>query len=204
MKDKILSGLKQAFSSKYGVSDEVLQGYANSLAATGLVTDENLATVIQGQEPALRAYQTNFDRERKKSSDLEKELKELKEKKVETPSKEEKAPLTAEDIAKVVSEVVKPFSDKLTQLETQTAAEKRNAEILGKAKEHGVPEIMVSRFNIPSDANLDDYMKNVKQDLANIGFKDVKPESGNEVKESEAIAGMIGEGTKKIVESKKE
>ena len=57
MKDKIFQSLKQTFSSKYGVSDEVLQGYAESLATTGLINEDNLATVIQGQEAALKAFQ---------------------------------------------------------------------------------------------------------------------------------------------------
>ena len=41
MKEKIFNALKQEYKA-LGLSDEILQGHANALAAIGLVTDENL------------------------------------------------------------------------------------------------------------------------------------------------------------------
>ena len=49
MKEKIYNQLKQEYA-RLGLSDELLQSVAASLEATGLVTDENLATVVKGQE----------------------------------------------------------------------------------------------------------------------------------------------------------
>lgn len=61
MKEKIFNQLKQDFS-KLGLSDEILQSVASSLDAMGLITDDNLATIVKGQESMLKSYQSNFDR----------------------------------------------------------------------------------------------------------------------------------------------
>ena len=45
MKEKIFNALKQEYKA-LGLSDEILQGHANALAAIGLVTDENLSAVV--------------------------------------------------------------------------------------------------------------------------------------------------------------
>lgn len=205
MKDKIFQALKQTYSAKYGVGDEILQGIAESLANTGLITDANLATVVQGQETQLRAHQSRFDRVNTENLNYKKQIDELTKK----PTEDTPKALTAEEIAKIAAtaaaEAVKPLGDKLTTLETQTVAEKRNADIMSKAKEYSIPESFVNKFNIPTDVNLDTYFKGVQQEFVNIGFSGVKtPEGGvGIVKENEAIANMITEDTKKIVESKK-
>ena len=77
---------------------------------------------------------------------------------------------------------------------------------MAKAKEYGIPETFAKRYAIPDDADLDTYFKDVKQEFANIGFSGVTPPESAEQKiekENESIAGMISEGTKTIVESKK-
>ena len=77
MKEKIYNQLKQEFS-KLGLSDELLQSVAASLDSTGLVTDENLATVVKGQENMLKSYQSNLDKLRTEGAGFKKELEELK------------------------------------------------------------------------------------------------------------------------------
>lgn len=210
MKEKIFQSLKQTFSSKYGVSDEVLQGYAESLAATGLVNDENLATVIQGQESALRAFQKNFDRVRKEGSDYKKELDELKAKdgkpEVKPEEKTEEKPDLAKLVVDAVNAAVKPLSDKLTMIETEKEQATRQEQILAKAKEYGVPESQAKRYSIPNDVDLDTYFKDAAQELKNEGFAGVvPPESGDSTTKSDddAIAELIGKGTKEIVEQSK-
>ncbi len=60
-------------------------------------------------------------------------------------------------------------------------------------------------LKVTDDADLDVFMKDAKQTFVNAGFAEVKsPEIGGDDKtESEAIAGMISEGTKTIVEQNK-
>lgn len=77
MKEKIFNQLKQDFS-KLGLSDEILQSVASSLDAMGLITDDNLATIVKGQEGMLKSYQSNFDRLRTEGATYKKELEEMK------------------------------------------------------------------------------------------------------------------------------
>jgi len=60
MKDKIFNALKTEFKN-LGFSEKALQGQANSLAATGLITDENLDAIVKGQKEALSAFQSEID-----------------------------------------------------------------------------------------------------------------------------------------------
>ena len=61
MKEKIFQALKLAYSN-LGLSDEILQGQADALSASGLVTDDNLATVVQGQKAFLTSLQSGIDK----------------------------------------------------------------------------------------------------------------------------------------------
>lgn len=204
MKTKIFNALKQAYSS-LGLSDEVLSSQADSLASMGFVTDENLATVVQGQSTFLKTLQSGIDR--RVTDAVAKAKQERTDPKPTDPKQEEKhGGLSKEEIAAIVSETIKPFADKLTGFEAQTQAQKRQAEVIAKAKEAGIPDSFVSRLAIPDDANLDEYFKGVKQDFTNIGFQVTTPPDqgkGSPEKEGEAIASLIDQGTKEIVESKK-
>ena len=108
--------------------------------------------------------------------------------------------------AQAVSAAVKPLSDELAQFKAEKSQAIRQEQILAKAKEYGIPETFAKRYAISDDADLDTYFKDVKQEFANIGFSGVTPPESAEQKiekENESIAGMISEGTKTIVESKK-
>lgn len=110
-------------------------------------------------------------------------------------------------IANAVSAAVKPLSEKLTQFEAGKAAQERSAQIQAKAKEYGIPENFVPMLKIADDADLDTFMKDAKQSFANIGFQGVTPPEAAETKvekENDAIAKMISDGTKQIVEQKKD
>ena len=60
MKDKILAKLKQVYSH-LGLGDAILSGQAESLAISGLVTDENLDAVIEAQKAFLEGLQKSND-----------------------------------------------------------------------------------------------------------------------------------------------
>ena len=77
MKDKIFQQLKQKYSN-LGLAEEVLKSVAESLEATGIVTDENLETVVAGQGVMLKSYQSSIDKVRTEGANWKKELDELK------------------------------------------------------------------------------------------------------------------------------
>ena len=61
MKTKIFQALKQEYP-QLGLGDEVLQARAEALAATGLVTDDNLKAVVASQKANLEALQKSNDK----------------------------------------------------------------------------------------------------------------------------------------------
>lgn len=208
MKGKILVALKTKYKT-FGFGDKAFDGVADYLSKT--VTEESqIETAISRVEGLLKAFQGDIDTVRNEKSGLQKQLDELKTK-IENPNPnpdpkpEDKADM-ATIIANAVSAAVKPLSGKLAQFETEKSQATRQEQVMAKAKEYGIPETFAKRYAIPDDADLDTYFKDVKQELANIGFSGVNPPESAEVKiekEAESIANMISEGTKTIVESKK-
>lgn len=208
MKGKILVALKTKYKT-FGFGDKAFDGVADYLSKT--VTEESqIETAISGVEGLLKAFQGDIDTVRNEKSGLQKQLDELKTK-IENPNPnpdpkpEDKADM-ATIIANAVSAAVKPLSDELAQFKAEKSQTTRQEQVMAKAKEYGIPETFAKRYAIPDDADLDTYFKDVKQELANIGFSGVNPPESAEVKiekEAESIANMISEGTKTIVESKK-
>lgn len=216
--EEIIQALKQAYGSKYGVADDFYRGLAEALAATGLVTKENLATVVQGQEKVLRAAQSSNDRVATEIANLKKEKTELEAKlkqnppkadppKPDTPPADPPKGLTLDDVTAAIAKALEPVTTQIKDITTAAAAKTRSEQVAAKAKEYGIPESFVKRFQIADDANLDDFFKEVKQDFVNIGFEGNKaPEVGGGTpadNDAKQVAELINAGTKQITESKK-
>ena len=99
----------------------------------------------------------------------------------------------------------KTLSEKLAGYEQERAQAQRNAQVSAKAKEYGIPETLVPMLNIPSDADLDTYMKDAKQTFVNAGLQSVFPDSGDPkpTDDIDSIVATIDKGTKEIVEQAK-
>jgi hypothetical protein len=173
MKTKILVALKTKYKT-FGFSDKAFDGVADYLSKT--VTDEaNIETAVGGVEGLLKVFQGDVDSVRNEKSGLKKQLEELKkefegikgEKGGEGAKKDDDVPVWAAALI----ESNKTLSEKLAGFEQKSAAEQRAAAISAKAKEHGIPESLAKRMGVPEDADLDEYFKDAKQDLANLGFK---------------------------------
>ena len=177
MKEKIFNQLKQDFS-KLGLSDEVLQSVASSLDATGLITDDNLVTVVKGQEGMLKSYQSNFDRLRTESAAYRKELEELKAKGggggQQQPANEEPEwfiRYKQEQEEKIQSLITENQSAKAEQARTI-----RNNLILSKAKELKISKERIDEgFAISDDmdeAAIENYLSKVRQNEVAKGLED--------------------------------
>lgn len=220
MKEKILTALKTEYKN-LGFGEKTFNAAADSLACVGLVTDENLDAVVKGQKALLTSIQSEIDTritsvQAKSSTELETLAKilgyadwaEMKgARKVDHQQNLDPDPKAAmaADVAKIVAETLKPITEKFSTLEANIAQRDRNEQMAAKAKEYGIPETFVSKFNIAPDANLDEYFAQIKQEFANIGYAGTKaPENGaGTVDNSSSIAKLIGEGTKEIVEQSK-
>ncbi len=207
--EQILAGLQQKFA---GVDTAILTRIATK-KAEGVTDETKVNSIVEGIsfQDVLNSYgdfragqaQTSSIANYEKRHGL-KDGKPIE--KPTPPSPEENPDDMASIIANAVSAAVKPLSDKLAQFETERSQATRQEQILTKAKEYGIPENYAKRCAIKDDEDLDAYFKDLKQDFANDGFKGVTPPESAEQKiekENESIAGMISEGTKTIVESKR-
>lgn len=200
MKAKIFAKLKQEYSS-LGLGDEYLMSKADSLAATGLVTDDNIDAVVACQRKELEGLQKANDKrvtdalekERKKHEEetrkKEQEAEEARRKAEEEAAVKKKGEHTdpvkdpdVEALRKQVEELtavgkkrdeeyaanlktltesrdslgkqVKDLVDKNAAAEAAAAKAARNAMILAKAKELGVPQWRIDEgFTIAEDAS---------------------------------------------------
>lgn len=179
MKEKIYNQLKQEYS-RLGLSDELLQSVAASLEATGLVTDENLATVVKGQENMLKSYQSNFDKLRTESAGYKKELEELKARGGQGGG-QQKQP--KDELLELFNKYKEENDKKLnalieenTKFKTEKAKGERDALILAKAKELKISKSRIEEgFAIPDDmdeAGIATYLSKVKKNEVAKGLED--------------------------------
>ena len=211
--EQILAGLQQKFT---GVDTAILTRIATK-KAEGVTNETKVNSIVEGISfsDVLNSYGDFRAGNTSKTAVTNYEKKHnLKDgKPVETPNpnpnpnpKPEDKPNMAKIIADAVSAAVKSLSDELAALKHEKEQASRQEQILAKAKEYGIPETIAKRYAISDDADLDAYFKDVKQELANVGFSGVTPPESAETKiekEAESIANMISERTKTIVESKK-
>ncbi|MBQ6290880.1 MAG: hypothetical protein IJK76_01545 [Bacteroidales bacterium] len=209
MRKEILNQLKTRFS-KYGLSDSILEKIAAWLEPS-VKEEKDIETAISGVEPVLSLFQSGEDAHRQEKLSLEQRIKEL-EKQVpkkqtgEEDDDDDDKPLTKKDIASLIAEAIKPVKESLDNRAAEDKAAKRRSDILAKAKEYQIPDAIAEMLTVPEDADLDTFMKDKKQVLADNGFAFVEPpKSAEQVVKTEnaSIAEMISKGTKAIVEPSK-
>lgn len=203
MKEKILVALKTKYKT-FGFGDKAFDGVADYLSKT--VTEESqIETAISGVEGLLKAFQGEVDFVRNEKSGLQKQIDELKNKYEVKPGeeKEEENKDKVPEWAKALIDSNKSLTEKLSAYEEEKAQAQRNSQISEVAKKYGIPDFMLKDRNIPKDADLDSYFKDVKQEMNNAGFQGNKaPETAEQQREKEmdAFAKMINDDTKAIVE----
>lgn len=208
MRKEILNQLKTRFY-KYGLRDSVLEKIAAWLEPS-VKEEKDIETAVSGVEPVLSLFQSGEDAHKQEKLSLEQRIKELEK---QVPKKHEgkegeddDKPLTKQDILNIVTEAMKPVKESLDTRAAEDKAAKRRADILAKAKEYQIPEAVAELLAVPDDADLDTFMKDKKQVLADNGFSTVEPpKSAEQVVKTEnaSIAEMISNGTKAIVEPSK-
>ena len=175
MKEKIYNQLKQEYA-RLGLSDELLQSVAASLEAT----DENLATVVKGQENMLKSYQSNFDKLRTEGAGYKKELEELKARGGQGGG-QQKQP--KDELLELFNKYKEENDKKLnalieenTKFKAEKAKGERNALILAKAKELKISKSRIDEgFAIPDDmdeAGITTYLSKVKKNEVAKGLED--------------------------------
>lgn len=171
MKEKIYQSLKQAYSN-LGLSDDILQGHAEALDATGFVTDENLATIVAAQKTFLSSLQSGID---KRVTDAVNKAREKKE-----ANLDEGGAGKQPDIQKLIDDAIaaklNPLQEKLNSYETKEAQAARANLILSKAKELKISQGRIEEgFAISEDmdeAEINSYLSKVRQNEVARGLED--------------------------------
>ena len=206
MKEKIITALKTEFSN-LGFSAKAIDGAAESLAATGLVTDENLDAIVKGQKSMLSAMQAEIDS--RVTSAVEKAKAEANKNAATADGggQDKNEPEKAFNMEEIKAELLKTLRDEqaAAMQQVQQAAQ-RSSDIAQKAKEFGIPEKFAAKLNIAQDADLDEYFKGVKQDMIDAGFEFSEPpaQGGGMADNGSDIAKLIDKGTEQIVKSQKQ
>ncbi|WP_455590865.1 hypothetical protein [Bacteroides sp.] len=209
IQELILAGLQQKFT---GVDTAVLTRIATK-KAEGVTDETKVNSIVEGisfsdvlnsygdfrANTAVTSAVTNYEKKHG-----------LKDgKPIENPNPNPTPEDKKDDVppwAQALIDSNKNLLTEVTTLKQEKLQATRQEQVLAKAKEYGIPESQAKRYAIPDDADLDTYFKDAAQELKNEGFAGVIPPESAETKiekENESIAGMISEGTKTIVESKK-
>lgn len=198
MKEKILVALKTKYKT-FGFGDKAFDGVADYLSKT--VTEESaIETAIGGVENLLKAFQGDIDTVRNEKSGLQKQLDELKSKGDESKKDEKQPPADDLDakLEALISAKVAPLQEKLTAYETKEAKATRLAQILGKAKELGIPDWRINEgFTITDDADeasISATLSAIKQNIVTAGLEQSKgfPIDTNKTPSKEELDGILG------------
>lgn len=192
MKEKIIEALKTKYSN-LGFSSKAIDGVAESLAATGLITDENLDAVVEGQKSALSAMQSAVEKAKASKTNATS---------ANGGGQQKNEPENSFDPEAMKAELLKTLREEqaAAMLQTQQAAQ-RAATIASKAKEYGIPEKFAAKLNIAQDADLDEYFKSARQELADAGFEfsEAPAQGGGLSNSGDDIAKLISKGTEEII-----
>lgn len=220
MKNQLFSKLKQAYAS-LGLGDDFLQAQADSLAAMGLVTEENIESVVLSQKAFLESVQKTNDKRVtdavKKANDtaaaraaeLQKQLDELKKTSPAPPAtppvgddfqaKFAAAQAPMMDTLKALQEQVKTLQEEKKVFENKQAAAERQEKILAKAKELQIPQYRIDEgFNISDKATDEEIGTYLTKVAGNIKTNSLPTNShfamaGKDYKKSDAdaLAGVL-------------
>ncbi len=169
MKSKIYGKLKQEYSS-LGLGDEILMALAESLAALGLVTDDNIDATVAHQRNHLETLQKANDK--RVNAALEKERKKQQDEEGRKKAEAEKA-AQEEAERKKAEEAATGKSEKTTQKTTEySALEKRIKELEKQAKDKDEAHAAALKNLTDSRADLESRLKTLlDKDAANEAAK---------------------------------
>lgn len=211
MKEKIFSELKTKFSN-LGFSTKAIEGVAESLDATGLVNDENLAIIVEGQKSALSAMQAEIDS--RVTSAVEKAKAEAiknatpivgggpqhSEPNDNTPPFD---PIIFEERMKsLIQTTIQPYTDKIGAFEAAQAQAQRTAMIRDKARQLGIDEEALSIIQIGDNQDVDKVLATAAKMFAKNGMSSAPPLFGGDSGGDKVSAAMTARlDRKKAVQS---
>lgn len=138
MKDKILAALKTEYKN-LGFSEKALQGVADALASTNLVTDENLDAIVKGQKAALTAMQSEIDS--RVTTAVEKAKKDIQPGTDPVPGKD---PVPTPGAETPEQKAIRELKEQIAGLVSGKTHETLEAKVRAQLKEKNVPEPVIN------------------------------------------------------------
>ncbi|TXD47345.1 hypothetical protein [Polaribacter sp. IC073] len=220
MKTKIFEALKTKYSN-LGFNKDVLEGVAAQLG-TFVTKEEDIANVVTGAETMLKSFQSFADgrvNTFKQESDKNKtEAEQLKARLAELEKVEEPKPnVEVPEYMKSVLEKMESMQQTITGFQSSRVSQSLTDNFIAQMSDKKVPEsyykVNLIGREFKDQNQLNEFVEAVaaghethQQELTNSGFVNTTPPEGgtpNLEKESEALASMISQGTKEIVENNK-
>lgn len=216
MKDKIFQLLKQAYKS-LGLGDEVLQAHAEMLESMGLVTEDNVETIVAGQKSYLESLQKENDKRvtdaKKKFEDAQK----AKEEEVKKAAEEEAKKKAEEEAKKAAEEAERKRLEELAKqnempeylkkfLEDNAAKDKAKEEAQAKEREEFKALVeSLTKKNSEQDAAYKKQMEEQNETIKNLQTTILKQQEEAKAKEeAQAKEKAIAERKAKILSKAKE
>lgn len=227
MKEKIFKALKDSIliGGKTSVSDETINIYVGLIDSEKITDESQIAEAIKPFVPALKAVQANINsvaatsssaKESELKTKYEKEIEDLKKANPDTTKPDEVVPEWQKAIEGLTA-TVQTLATSVGAQQAEKTHETLAQRLTGLLTEKKVPEWYSSDIldgrTFKDETEVNAWAEKIgtkwgerNQELANKGFKEtVPPGSGNDnVKDGDIIAGMIKEGTQKIVEQQKQ
>lgn len=224
MKEKIFKALKDSIliGGKTSVSDETINIYVGLIDSEKITDESQIAEAIKPFVPALKAVQANINSVAAnsvtaKESELNAVIEGLKKAKPDKTKKpDEEAPewqKAIEGLTATVQTLASTVGVQQAERTHETLAQKLTSLLTEKKVPSWYSSDILDGRTFKDEAEVDAWAEKIgtkwgerNQELTNQGFKEtVPPGSGNDdVKDGDIIAGMIKEGTQKIVEQQKQ
>lgn len=224
MKEKIFKALKDSIliGGKTSVSDETINIYVGLIDSEKITDESQIAEAIKPFVPALKAVQANINSVAAnsvtaKESELNAVIEGLKKAKPDKTKKpDEEVPewqKAIEGLTATVQTLASTVGVQQAERTHETLAQKLTSLLTEKKVPSWYSSDILDGRTFKDEAEVEAWAEKIgtkwgerNQELTNQGFKEtVPPGSGNDdVKDGDIIAGMIKEGTQKIVEQQKQ
>lgn len=228
MKEKIFKALKDSIliGGKTSVSDETINIYVGLIDSEKITDESQIAEAIKPFLPALKAVQANINsvaatsssaKESELKTKYEKEIEDLKKAKPDPTKKPDEEVPEWQKAIEGLTATVQTLATSVGAQQAEKTHETLSQKLTSLLTDKKVPEWYSSDIldgrTFKDETEVNTWAEKIgtkwgerNQELANNGFKEtVPPGSGNDnVKDGDIIAGMIKEGTQKIVEQNKQ
>lgn len=209
--EQILAGLQTKFTGAdtatlQRIASKRSEGVTDEAQVTSIVEGVTLTDVMNnyGDFRANGAQRTAVENYEKKHKLKDGKL--IEEPKPQDPPKPTEPSNEVPEWAKSLIEANKELKEQLANFDAKNKAELHAQRVDEVAKSFGIPSFAYKGKTIAEDADLNAYFTDLKQEMVNSGFQFATPPTGggsDPKDEASALADLINEGTKKIVEQNK-